>query len=586
MNCVKITGTLFVWYEHGCKLLISSQVTDTPTELYEELLAEVRPENDGPLHRLATNPLHCLCMCLVCETGSDPVSCSTRASLVRAFFEAVQKSHCARKGLRVRSRTSFPDNLIQGMRHLEDMALRGVTGDLAAFSLDDISSEFRNHEMFQTGLLSFHLTAKFTVDTRRMCCFSNTLFEEALLARLLVRMEPSERWQHWQTLPRRPHLTSLLLALVAGDGWADLSPVYVQLSTENLAVYSRTVDGQSAEVSEGNIARFNLSLTCLHESRGSPDEAVEVIARSLPRRLYMKRSCLPESESLAGLSIVLRSEAANITELDMLLGHYDDEYHAAVVSIATALATNSHVTHVTLRWSDADLLSLFLAEMFGRRSAVVEVTCIDQSARVVDVTSTTALNNLRKAGDRMTSVSTFRFANCRNAALVSGLVRHLPLTLRELHLPGSVVDVVGARELARHLEATSELRLLDLDAAALRSADFMNVTGALRRAKSLTHLVLSRTSLDASCIAALAEALTLNTSLRQLDVRGVDMDSAGYQTSYGSLCRDCSESDDRLLSPRRRQVPVNFGGHRVKVIGSDRSETVCFTKPVADYFWL
>jgi len=64
------------------------------------------------------------------------------------------------------------------------------------------------------------------------------------------------------------------------------------------------------------------------------------------------------------------------------------------------------------------------------------------------------------------------------------------------------------------------------------------------------------------------------------------MDSAGDQTTYGSLCRVCRESDDRVVSPRRRPLPDNIGGHRVKLIGNDFTDTVCFTKPVADYFWM
>ena len=560
------------------------EVTDTPAELYEGLLGELRRDDIGSLRRLAANPLHCLCMCLICENGSDVTSYRTRPALLRAFFDAVQKSHCARTGLCVRSGASFPSDLKQGVSNLEEMAWRGVTGGLAAFSLDDVSSEFRNHEMFQLGLLSFHLTAKFTLNIRRMCCFSNTLFEECLLANMLARLEPADRWQRWQTLSRRPHMTSLFVSLLADADWAELSPIYDRMSSDNLAIHSRKSD--NSDVTAGNVAKFNVSLMSLHDSRGRPAEAVDVVARSLPSRLYMRASRLPESETLDGLRLVLRSDPANVTQLDMLLGHYDDEYHAAVVSIATALASNSHVTHVTLRWSDADLLALFLAEMFGRQSAIVEVTCVDQSPTVVDAASATALNDLRKAGERMASVNTLSFSNCRNAALVSGLLRHLPLTLHELRLAGSAIDVVGTRELARHLEESSELRLLDLDSASLRSADFLHVTGALRRAKSLTHLVLSRTSLDAICLTSLAEAMTLNTSLRQLDVRGVDMDSAGDQTTYGSLCRVCRESDDRVVSPRRRPLPDNIGGHRVKLIGNDFTDTVCFTKPVADYFWM
>ena len=559
------------------------EVTDTPSELYEDLLLELWRGEDRSLCQLAANPLLCLCMCLICETGSDATPCSTRACLVRAFFEAIQKLYCSRKGI---DEASFPATMTQGLLNLEKMAMRCVSGGVAAFSLDDISSEFKNHDMFQLGLLSFHLTSKFTSKILRMCCFSNTMFEEALLARKLTRLEPVDRQLHFQTLPRRPFLTALVVSLPEDKAWANVESMYVQLADENLAEHFVMSGEQNDVVSEDNIARFELSLICLHDTQACPDEAVESISKSLPSRLYMKQDRLPEDEALGGLAMVFKSDPANITQLDLFLCDRGDEHHAALTSIATALADNSTVTSVTLRWSDADLLSLFLSQMFGRRSAIVDVKCIDYSSGVIDVVSATSLMDLRKAGEQMTSVHNFSFANCRNASFVTGLVRYFPLTLREIHLPRSFVDVVCARALARHLEATTELQLLDLEAATMRSADFMHVTGALRRAKSIKFLVLSRTSLDVFCMNSIAEALTLNTSLRQLDVRGTDSDVTCILASCGSLCRTCRKSDGRVLSFRRRQEAHHFGGHRVKVFADECCKTMCFTKPVTDYFRL
>ena len=558
-------------------------VTDTPSELYEELLLGLWRGEARSLCRLAAIPLLCLCMCLVCETGSDVTPCSTRATLVRAFFEAIQKLHCSRKGI---DEASFPDTLTKGVLNLEKMAMRCVSRDVTAFSLDDISNEFRNHDMFQLGLLSFHLTSKFTSKIRRMCCFSNTMFEEALLARQLTRLEPGERQLQFQTLPRRPFLTALVVSLPEDNAWANLEPMYVQMADENLAAHIGTSGEQNNGISEGNIARFDLSLICLHDTHDCPGEAVEAISKSLPCRLYMKQDRLPANEALSGLAVVLNSDPANITQLDLFLCDHGDEHHAALTSIATALAGNSTVTSVTLRWTDADLLSFFVAEMFGRRSAIAHVKCIDHSPTAVDVVSATSLMDLRKAGEHMASVCSLSFANCRNASFVTGLFRYLPLTLREIHLPGSFVDVVCARALARHLEATTELQLLNLEGATLRSADFMHVTGALRRANSLRCLVLSRTSLDVFCMNSIAEALTLNTSLRQLDVRGTDADITCILTSCGSLCRTCRKSDGEVLSFRRRQEAHYFGGHRVKVFADECCKTMCFTRPLTDYLRL
>ena len=135
----------------------------------------------------------------------------------------------------------------------------------------------------------------------------------------------------------------------------------------------------------------------------------------------------------------------------------------------------------------------------------------------------------------MTAIEELDFSyNCIGSDVSSVLVVDLS-KLRKLNLTNCGIDSTSAKLLAEKLQHCSCLQGLSLQDNNMGSG-MMDIVQALQSCRSLQHLNLIHTGIDADCMEVLAEGLKLNNQLQELCLAGNQFSQEAAEKLARSLC--------------------------------------------------
>ena len=316
-----------------------AELTHHPLENYASLLAKIIHEYETTVRLLSLNPLHCLCMCLIVETGGN-LEFSTLTSLLQGFITALQKNFC-RLNLLQMTEDALPDEVQILMTTLEGQAFRSLTDHKVTFPAEDLSKDFKKkmeawfnvkeQDIYRFGVLQTetHITGHQVVE---MCSFASRVVHEYLAARYLSQLEHEDFIQHKELLVGELHMQNVLPFYLGIQRCVEHNHPSIQAVSEWLAALNtdqcRAQSLSAAEESrassratmimepregkmEGRLGDFALSLECLQQCEGRKD-VLDTVVHSLPCRLYMK------ARQLYSLQVILLIISHHMTTNDSL----------------------------------------------------------------------------------------------------------------------------------------------------------------------------------------------------------------------------------------------------------------------------
>ena len=547
-----------------------ARLTGTSEEQYYDLLEKV--SSCDSLQVLVQNPQLCLCVCLLSETDS-PVVATTTTTLLTAFFIALQKLYCKRKKIRTVNGV-LPESLQILAQDIEEMAWRCMHQNGSFYMYDQ--SEDPVNPMYALGILQRRASS--ALPSLHQLYFTNRMFQDFMVARVLCRLDPEDFREYVDSLVRDTYYSNVtkyfcgllkedyetdrLQSVISGLGktnlhlWRGYTPMSTPRSRTGLRTPGSTTDSMgrlhtpggergrlhTPAINEGRLGDFVLSLECLYECEGRGDMR-KIIADSLPGRMFTKHKKLITHSAILGLDHILRLDSSLVVELELRLDHFTRYYTKTLSILGRAINHSTSLCDLLLRWSDPVLLSEVLASVFAEDGYVTTVNCFDETKRWTEHKVPAAVwANMKRVSRHMGSVRDFIFADCENKAMVSCILHSLPYTIQTLSITHTTLDIVSAQALARRIEAGQSLQTLDMTGVTLCRPDFSHICSGLRLSGTLQQLILADTNLDVTSFIALAEALKFNRSLRELDVSGTQLSDTACDALSTAL------ADNRVIA--------------------------------------
>ncbi|ELT89336.1 hypothetical protein CAPTEDRAFT_207210 [Capitella teleta] len=561
--------------QHYCELTSNQANSETFAKLRNVL------QTEATAHMLSQRPLFCLCMCLIAEYEGN-LSFKCMAQLLQEYLVTLQRVFCKVNLLQMVD-GDLPDELQILTSTVEEKAFDSLIKHQVVFSAEDLMQQFsskmepwfniRDQDIFRVGLIQTH------EGNQLECHFANRIFQEFLAAHNLVNQSPSEVLDLEETLMTERHTANVLplycgLQRVLGneETLGVISPWMVTHVRHNQQAQSLNskdfiMDARPGKM-EARISALSLPLTCIQETQGA---MAEQVTQAMPSRIVMKRGEVHHSSTLLGITRLLEADHSRLAEIELQLNHLADYQRPLFLQMALALRRSPHVTCLKLCWTNADLMTSFLATVFKGNQVISQLSLVDQSTETTDHITATLWSNLQSAGANMTAIRSLAFTRCTNLALVTSVIRHMPNTIEHVSFDECHVDLAGAQNLCAKIEDGSALETLSLAQVKINRADFLKVMLGIRLNRTLKSLNLQGIHLDYTSVRTLSEALKFNASLRKLDLSQVPLSVEGCRVlglglsvnqSLREVClNECGLSADAL------EILVKLKRDRLRLTG-------------------
>ena len=556
------------------------RLTQSPLEMFVQIISKLCSEQINSVQTLAMNPLNTMCMCLICEMCGT-LEFNTASFMLHNFLLAVAKLYCRQNYIQLRD-DQIPDNVAKIFTSFEQFAFQLTLDKKMTFLQSELHRQSYGHDIAQMGLVVPYSGGTNSRPLEKYH-FHTRVFQYILAARHLTHMDIDAFVSHKDKMATDKDMNKVAVyfcGLMRFD--YNTRSMRELFTTFNIAgkklwrgatfsdLGQKKKDERFNYRSEGRLNDFVFILDCLAECEGRKD-VVPLVEGTFPRRLVMRNKDVPPGSTISGLGQLLATSPDAITELDLRLDHISLFNEQSTLSLGTALSRNTQITTVKIRWTNDEILASFLAKVFMENTSITCLQISDESKNKEDKVSATVWASMRDGCTNMTSVRVFAFMQCANAAMVTSAVRNSPLTLDELHLSGSTIDLVCSQELANKIEKSPSMRLLSLTGCSMARSDFLYITAGLRLNKTISELLLADTDLPLDSMVALAESLKFNKTMKSLSLRGVKLTMQGCRVLGEALAvnqsllrvqlEGCGITDDgaRLLASVKQEKIVVTG---------------------------
>jgi hypothetical protein len=571
----------------------------------DEKVPNVDLENDDSF-MLSLNPMVCLCMCLVCEYTRNDLPCfKTISNVMQEFVTALHQLYCERAGLTFQN-NNLPQPVQDAFQILEGVAFNAAVGHVDIMSTESLQKQHKNKDFLRFGMLHVFLAGQRSLPIES-CFFASSLLQDYLAARHLMNMEQEDVVEYMEQVLSDPNLHHVAVFYIGlqyhGERNEAMVEVFHRLAEQNQSLVrsvtmlddSRpetrdprpethdtkpqsaktttsvmTTATMGSQMDAARISDLELCLECLHECQGQED-AVRSIAATLPTRLYTRKTAIPSYATAMGLCHVLQNPDTAISELDLHLNHMTHYHFHASKQLAQAIERSKRVETLRLRWTSDEMLSFFMAQIFGKNSTIHTLKIYDECRSKQDGITATVWSSIQSAGRGMRWLKTLAFTSCKNPQMITSIIRNIPSALQELDMNHCVIDSISALDLSKKIEDSSRLKKLTLQSVQLDKPGFLYICSGIRHSKTLVELNLSNAGLDQYHMKMLADALGFNKGIRRLDLSRNSLGGEGSELMAEALAtnrslqevnvRDCGldEEDKAAIRARKRHQTTVLG---------------------------
>lgn len=496
-------------------------------ENHPKLFEALEDETFG-LGLYITNPFICLLTFGVYQTMKhiNLKEITTVANLFETYGIAMASLYCKRQKIDVIG-LEFPEDVMEAIEQLTTFAFTSLTDDNKCFTEEEILKETKSQIVFKLGV--FH---KFTEGTKwRFVC---NLMQHFLAAKHLADFVLEDILKlikdHSLTKHSKYNQTiSFLCGIYRNDfDTPVLSSLFTELAVKNVRhtkvsiqeVKSNgmvEIEKKKPRPPSGQILDFGQSLQSLAECYNR-DDAFEIISRSLPARIFLRRDGIISSKCIYALQQVLQFPENRIAHLELHvlpLYLYQQEMY---INLAKAASKSKTIKSLKLNSNSLELSSKFL-NSFLEEAELVDSIVVDnlgkKNPRHITASTWATLQN---ACQNMGKTNHFSFRNCKEAATVYFVIHHLPNTIQELNFSGCTMNMMCAGEISSHLEHAQCLQKLDITNCHLVGSDIVAIMQGLKLCGTIKSLRLCGAKLDRPATTALCECLRLTRTLSTLDL--------------------------------------------------------------------
>lgn len=179
----------------------------------------------------------------------------------------------------------------------------------------------------------------------------------------------------------------------------------------------------------------------------SRQKVVEDLAKSLPKTMSVSREGLIPSMCLTGLARVIQDSNFCLTHFEIDLLPHQNFHNHALLSLADALAMNTHLQDVVVRWYSFPLVVDFSRACLQNAPPLQSIVFQDVSKTPAKNIPASTWAGLQELCTLLQNTKNFSFLDCRSALVVSQLVLYIPTTVLSIDLSGCDMNNISAADL-------------------------------------------------------------------------------------------------------------------------------------------
>lgn len=184
------------------------------------------------------------------------------------------------------------------------------------------------------------------------------------------------------------------------------------------------------------------------------DDLTGSLVRSLPKSILLQRDGLFPTQCLAGLALAVKDERSSITHVEVELLPYHGFQGDELLNLAEALAANSKLQTLIIRWQNFPLMVAFLKAALKNTPSLDTVLVQNSTRKPISHVSASTWVSLHEVAALLRNTVSFFFMDCTASIVLSHLIPYLPNTIQNLDFSGCVVNNVSAAALGSKVTKT------------------------------------------------------------------------------------------------------------------------------------